>query len=1185
MEGKMMKHRMGKMIAFLCMFAMLAESIIPGVWSARAKNKYEWIDAYMAFIDRYDVNYAQGFFFDIDHDRIPELIIDNGDHDNNDRSKSIYSYYNGSVKKIGTFPISAYIDYSNGYDGDLFGYYMGLNNGHYDSYMYRYKKDGEKITTKLERHIEYITNDDPVGYFYRKVKFLTSDALENELKVFGQASDYFDNPAGKIAELNELMAHVGSNFDYRRSGAFGGIMYNDSLLKSYRKNIIKYDTRYGIYYEPEDKNDAFGMIDFCEIRSTEMDWVFKNIFNISDKEIEAYKTLQNTYYADGSYYVFYRYMPSGMERAEVQEITKLGGVYHVRLKMFMADGTETPNDIYALVAEKTIDGKSYWSVYITGQSSLADLADKIDVGYKTDIKYKTYNTYALKAKSNGCYVTCDIGYNSGLEKFPDVDNPVYNVDAKKIQVCEMFDLVPLSDERYCALQMKTSRKYFSVWKNDKGELFIGCNDFATKETFLSVKKCGDRYKILCADTGMWLCVTDNTLGLTKSEEDAEEFDFELVSDNNYTSEEINILTNGELFNLYSTDTKTGYNGYGYWNMQYEIGWDHSKSFVGDGSEMSNTRTLEKLGYTMMTLNGNKDKTVSILNTQSAVGVKYEEGKYDVIITIQGTAGYDGDTEVHSLYDVIGDFTKWAMDLSDSMRGGYKDFYGIRVHSGYLDHTNNLISNGKRIKSLKKVNGDYVTLNELIGMAAKGNAHFTLVGHSMGGAVAQIYAIYLFNCGIPSSQIKGRTFNPALAITETPISGMFTDWYNICVTSDSVPRGLVFGSLNHYGLNRLGKTIWLYDNEADTAKANALSNIAENKHNMDARLLDILTDVRNANEFQYNSYVPVDDSLVFVTGKEKVPVYDRPKKDSDPSSYIEKEYTIVDVESYVINDVGNKWYRLKDGRFIYEKNLTAVEKQWTFSWEEKLVGSFTDYYITCEKAYLRSGFYEECDVLETLKMGDLITVDYAVFNTLGNCWYHAAANGKTGWIYSARAARGISKNINQIVARCPVNITLYDENDEVAASIIDGEIFSADDSAVLPYIMGRAKFFEIYDGKEYRAEIESQSFGMMSYEVKKDYDTEKGEFASVKEFSEIELSDNKKFESMTGGETGEVTFTETDSGDKANDSGKKQTETKNSKNTVLLIVVIVMILLIVIVIVFLILRYRSIKKSMDDKKIP
>ena len=93
------------------------------------------------------------------------------------------------------------------------------------------------------------------------------------------------------------------------------------------------------------------------------------------------------------------------------------------------------------------------------------------------------------------------------------------------------------------------------------------------------------------------------------------------------------------------------------------------------------------------------------------------------------------------------------------------------------------------------------------------------------------------------------------------------------------------------------------------------------------------------------------------------------------------------------------------------------------------------------------------------------------------------------------------------------------------------------------------------------------------------------FASVKEFSEIDLSDNKKFESMTGGENGEVTFTETDSGDKANDSGIKQTETKNSKNTVLLIVVIVMILLIVIVIVFLILRYRSIKKSMDDKKIP
>ena len=50
------------------------------------------------------------------------------------------------------------------------------------------------------------------------------------------------------------------------------------------------------------------------------------------------------------------------------------------------------------------------------------------------------------------------------------------------------------------------------------------------------------------------------------------------------------------------------------------------------------------------------------------------------------------------------------------------------------------------------------LTKLISKAKNGEAHFTLLGHSMGGAIAQCYALHLVEKGIPKDNISGRTFN-------------------------------------------------------------------------------------------------------------------------------------------------------------------------------------------------------------------------------------------------------------------------------------------------------------------------------------------------------------------------------------------------------------------------------------------
>ena len=221
---------------------------------------------------------------------------------------------------------------------------------------------------------------------------------------------------------------------------------------------------------------------------------------------------------------------------------------------------------------------------------------------------------------------------------------------------------------------------------------------------------------------------------------------------------------------------------------------------------------------------NSKGVIGIDNMQCVIGVKESSsGYFEVIIAFQGTGGYG---------------TAWGdkeRDLASNLTGNTYSKNGM--HEGYKLMAEKLEKHEKDVQvSLKS--GNY-SLADLIDKAGDGKAHITILGHSMGGAIAQCYAIYLNQKrGINKKDIKGRTFNPALAIDYDESD--WGDWFNLCVSTDSVTSGLVPGSIIYYGIHRLGDTIWLYDDRPDKDLGlNTLSNIAENKHVMTGPIQKIL----------------------------------------------------------------------------------------------------------------------------------------------------------------------------------------------------------------------------------------------------------------------------------------------------------------------------------------------------------
>jgi LysM repeat protein len=187
--------------------------------------------------------------------------------------------------------------------------------------------------------------------------------------------------------------------------------------------------------------------------------------------------------------------------------------------------------------------------------------------------------------------------------------------------------------------------------------------------------------------------------------------------------------------------------------------------------------MEQQGYKQIT-------HTAIDNMEYQVGFKDTANGVEVMIAFNGT-------DATSPRD-------WTANTNRPLVDG--------VHRGYLEMAEKLINDGNNIKFHASAITTY-TLAELIGSP---NTRFFLVGHSMGGAIAQAYAIHLMDKGVSSERIQGYTFNSALVITENQkYYPLDMCWFNIMNRTDNVCAGAVWFSLGLDG-RRLGYDIPLND---------------------------------------------------------------------------------------------------------------------------------------------------------------------------------------------------------------------------------------------------------------------------------------------------------------------------------------------------------------------------------------
>ena len=463
-----------------------------------------------------------------------------------------------------------------------------------------------------------------------------------------------------------------------------------------------------------------------------------------------------------------------------------------------------------------------------------------------------YETVAFKVNSTGRYLTCDVGAKKSDGKY-NMNGSTIKAEATKAQAYEMFELIPLSkDGPYSgcyAIRSAFNRKYLSYHHLSIDQVKFKA-DFINEDEVIRLDRDGTGCRIQFLDEDRYLRVKDdNTVDTTKNMNEATWFQLETISNNAYTSKEMAVLSDSKLFD--------GVDNPSYWKIQSEIG---QLKADGDTYSANNTKSLNELKYTMMHLSQKpNNNTIEISNMQCAIGVKpvYDDDTidYDVIVTFQGTGGYWDKTDSNDILDYDSNITGFDNKRCNANPAG--------MHEGYYQMSQLLAKNANNITAdivWEDFSGtERVTLSNLISKAVEGKAHFTLLGHSMGGAIAQCYALYLIDdCGVNTEYIKGRTFNSALAINFDKDWDKF-DWYNICVATDTVPNGLVPGSIYEYGLHRLGKTIWLYDDTPDLGTDTyvhvgtySLENISPEKHEIQNKLRDRLQYIKNNLEKRHSS---------------------------------------------------------------------------------------------------------------------------------------------------------------------------------------------------------------------------------------------------------------------------------------------------------------------------------------------
>lgn len=766
-------------------------------------------------------------------------------------------------------------------------------------------------------------------------------------------------------------------------------------------------------------------------------------------------------------------------------------------------------------------------------------------------QYMPYKIITLKSVTNHKYVSCDIGNKQKSGKYEHYYDPRITLTADKAQWYEKFYLVPLTGKKY-ALQSLANMKYVSV--TGTGMLLgVMTADWADKREQFTMEKNGSRVRFYNPDTKCYLYENGTTVGASGDGHENSWFEKTEISTGTLSDTEKNILSNGCWFNL---DGKK----VGFVTVQQEIGKEK-------------TVALEKLGYTPMYNKGQKkpegEQYYANLNNRVAVGVKKRpSGVFDVLVCFQGTD------------DLIDVFT----NLTDSVYDGQ--------HKGYRGMALNHFANDAK-NIIAPVDGKNMSLKTLQGLARRGEAHFTILGHSMGGAIAQCYAIYLNKSyEVPKSSITGRTFNSALAVTYDDPE--FTDWYNMCVTSDTVCRGLVpsdvsrkfkSSSIADYGIHRLGQTIWLYDDEANNNidDKDLATNISNNKHIMDdGKPLQKI--IKYYAERASVQVVPLEDRYM-ITNRSSVVVNKDPLASSDEVRKIEERGTMVKVTGYTYNGNGNKWYRVNGG-YIYVEHLTSVDNmppdaESTFS-------------VAVENAKVRNDPASTGKVIAKLQEGTGVEIKHSICDANGKMWHYVDVEGKLGWMEAAHVQCGVSGIQKRLEVRCPIAAKLVDSKGNVVASISeDGKLSTEDETKVAPYLIGNIKMFDIATDEEYHIQVDSLSDGYMDYIVYGDFNKKDGGFESAKVFDSVELEEKKQFSSSIGGGLNtadiELGVVGEDGKTTENIEGKAQTvDLGKRRKTIFALILIFSIFILIILVVTIVTKVhrkkeRKRREAMKDRE--
>lgn len=440
---------------------------------------------------------------------------------------------------------------------------------------------------------------------------------------------------------------------------------------------------------------------------------------------------------------------------------------------------------------------------------------------------------ALKT-SDGHYLSADIGSDFGSAPLKS--------DSTEIHAWEEFYLVScftdFSQAWTFALKSSQNRRYLTKERNhelefesdfvkDEEKFHLSWNyNFDIKYSAKGVPPLTHKLSFGPDDdyygtNTKWLCFEDGEAKLTSDESKAEPLTIVFRDANDYSQDDVDVLTSGEWFDM---DEK----GTGYWDIQRQVGLMDSE--VKKGADR--VAALKELGYETAAY-GDYD-IVSIDNMQCSIGAKKMDSgpyDYDLIIAFQGTGGYDPSGLPHK-------------DIASNLTSGINE---LGMHKGYYTMAEKLWDKSQLIRiDMKEGNGYVLTpLYDLLCGVIEGSVHLTLLGHSMGGAIAQCFAELLLNktnnideAMTFKQNVTGRTFESAIAISfDDP---EYTDWINLGVDTDTVPNGVVKGSLlGDHGVHSIGRNIWLHDDRADEGTADKfmdnlvedLGNISGYKHNM------------------------------------------------------------------------------------------------------------------------------------------------------------------------------------------------------------------------------------------------------------------------------------------------------------------------------------------------------------------